>query len=105
LNPYSANYDDESVCQARAKRARPSSPARGASESTPLNRGKHGNGTGTSSNAHTNTTDDMNAHLHTEDPDAYTFVDPHKADIWYQCTSYDPRDYPKGHFRNFDGYR
>jgi hypothetical protein len=69
LNPYSANYDDESVRQARAKRARTSGPAR--SDSTSQNRGKNGTGNGTSSNAHTNTTNDTNAHLHTEDPDDY----------------------------------
>jgi hypothetical protein len=103
LNPYSANYDDESVRQARAKRARTGGPAR--SDSTSQICGKNGTGNGTNCNAHTNTTDDTNAHLHTKDQDAHTFVDPHKADIWYQRTGYDPRDYPKGHFRNFDGYR
>jgi hypothetical protein len=105
LNPYSANYDDESVRQARAKRARISGPCPARSDSTSQNRGKNGTGNGTNSNAHTNTTDDTHAHLHTEDQDAHTYVDPHKADIWYQRTGYDPRDYPKGHFRNFDGYR
>jgi hypothetical protein len=65
LNPYSANYDDESVRQARAKRARTSDPA--LSASTSQNRSTNG----TNSNAHTNTTVDTNAHLHTEDPDDY----------------------------------